>query len=348
MPPLSRPAGFVPWLAVLALGLAILPEVQAHGVVEAQELEVHVLNDEGSDVIESYGGYDITDVLLGSAYLPEHGDRVYARIELYGLIEPQNALMPWTVRVHYDGPGGPGTHFLSTSDGATFEHDFLQLDWEFDEEERSLHVQRAYLTSGGPVPGQPVHNLRVESFWGDDLRDVAPGGIPVPGSGGALEYPDPTQIDGQGVLVEAPVPPGTDAYVGAITATREGTTYTLNVTNGLSLGGQHITLAPLDPEAPAWGLQIDVGQVVLAANGTGLLVVQAAPKDAAAGPLILQLTSDVGGRLALEVHADGSLWTRGASLLGPSPAQGPEESPAIAPLFAGLAALAAAGLRRRA
>ncbi len=345
MPATSR---FLSALAGLALAILLLvPAAQGHGVVEAQELEVHVLNDEGSDVIEMYGGYDITDVLLGSAHLSEQGDTVYVRLELYGLIQDQTALMPWTVRVTYDGPDGPGAHFLSTSDGANFEHDFLKMDWEFDEGERTLHVQRAYLTSGGPVPGQPVRNLRVESFWGEDLRDVAPGGIPAPGSNGALEYPDPTQIDGRGVLVETPVPPATDAYFGAVTATRAGTLYTLNVTNGLTLGGQHVVLSFLDPDTPVWTQRLDVAEQVLAANGTGTFVFEAAPQEASAMPVLMQLSSDVGGRLVLEVRPDSSVHARGEEVLQPSPPAQGEESPAPVAGLAALAVLGVAGLRRR-
>lgn len=335
-------------VAGLALAvLCLIPAAQGHGVVEAQELEVHVLDDEGSDAIEAYGGYDITDVLLGSAYLPEHGDTVYARIELYGLIQDQTAAMPWTVRVHYDGPDGPGMHFLSTSDGATFEHDFLQMDWEFEAEERSLHVQRAYLSSGGPVPGQPVRNLRIESFWGDDLRDVAPGGIPVPGSGGALEYPDPTQIDGEGVLVENPVPPATDAYFGAVAATRQGTTYTLNVSNGLTAGGQHVFLSFLEPDPAAWTQRLEVGEQVLAANGTGMFVFQAEPQGAGATPMLVQLSSDVGGRLVLEVRPDGSVHARGAELLSATSPVEANGAPTFAVGLAAVALLAVAAFRRK-
>lgn len=323
------------------LALAV-PSGLAHGVVEAQELEVHVLNDEGSDVIEAYGGYDITDILLGSAYVAGQGDLVYARLELYGLIEDQTALMPWTVRIFYDGPAGPGSHFLSTTDGANFEHDFLALEAEFETEERTLHVQRAYLTSGGPTPGQPITNLRVESYWGEDLRDVAPGGIPVPLAGGAVEYPDPTQIDGQGVLVEAPIPAPTDAYFGDVRAARNGTQYILNVTNGLTQGGQHVFLG-VELADPAWTTRFEKSEQVLGAGGTGVFAFTATPGPAA-GNLALRLTSDVGGRLDLELRPDGTLHARGQQLAEPLPP--PVPTPPVTFGLVAVALLAVVVLRR--
>lgn len=311
-----------PWilhvLGLAALCLAFAAPTQAHGVFEAQELEIHAINDEGSDAIELYGGYDITEVFVGSAYHEGYGDAVYVRLELYGLIEQQTALMPWSVRVSYETPNGPGEHTLSTTDGQTFTHDFVALQSEFDEAEHAVSIERAILSSGNPLPGEPLLNLHVESFWGNDLRDVAPGGIPAPGLGGAIEYPEPTAIEGQGRLVETPVPPTTDAYFGTPAATRDDATqplYNLNVPNGLRNGGQHMRLVPATN--PAWTLRLDTGEAVVAANGTAHFVFEARASAPDAAPLALEVRSDVGGRLVLLLQADGSLADGDQNLIGP-------------------------------
>lgn len=297
------------FIALLAL---LAPAAQAHGVFEAQELEIHVLNDEGSDVIEAYGGYDIQDAFLGSGYLPGLGDLVYVRLVLYGQFSPQTATMPWVVRVHYDSADGPQTHQLSTLDGQAFTHDFAGMDFEIEAAERTTHIHRAYLTKGAPVPGQPLTGLRVESFWGTDLRDVAPGGIPVPGSGGLLEYPEPTAIPGEGRLVDTPIPPGVGAYFGDLSAHRNDTQYDLNVPNALRSGGQHFHLSVLN--GTGWILDGFPAQAVVDANSSTTFQFTASPQFNDVAPLILQLTSDVGGRVDLTVTPDQKLHARGAEV----------------------------------
>lgn len=328
-------------LLALTLLLAALP-AQAHGVYEAQALEVHVLDDEGSDAIEAYGGYDIQDLFIGSQY--QNGtEGVYVRLELYGSHAQATATMPWRVEVHYLVDGKPYSHILSTTDGATFTHDFACLQAEFEAEEHTLHVQRAMLSNGAPRPGVPLDGLEVRSYWGTDLRDVAPGGIPVPGLGGAAEYPEPTAIAGEGRLVEHPVAAPVDAYFGAVTAQRNGTTLALSIANGLT-GGQHVHLAPL--AADGWTVAIEPGQRVLDGNATGEFLIDATPAPGAA-PLVLEALSDVGGRLLVELHEDGSVHARDAEVLAATPPAPAKESPG--PLFVatGLALLVAV-LRRRA
>ncbi|MEK6975461.1 MAG: hypothetical protein AABY18_03865 [Candidatus Thermoplasmatota archaeon] len=334
----------VPFLLLVGLALAA-PATQAHGTYEASELEIHVLDDEGSDTVEIYGGYDVQDAFLGSAYVEGLGPAVYVRLELYGAHAQHTAIMPWRVEVSYTYAGAAYVHSLSTTDGATFTHDFAGWQAEVEPAERTLHVQRAFLSQGAPVPGQPITDLTVRSFWGDDLRDVAPGGLPVPGTGGAAEYPDPTAIAGQGRLVETPVPSPVDAYFGAVTATRNGPAVALAVANGLSKGGQHIHLR-LPADAPGWTFANGTDQVILDANRTtGTLSFVATPADGA-GPAIIALEGDTGGWLELELRPDGSLHTRGVEVLGATPPEPPMESPSFTTL-ATLAGIVLVGLLRR-
>ena len=68
-------------------------------------------------------------------------------------------------------------------------------------------------------------DLKVESRYGDDLRDAAPGGIFVPGTNGAATYPDPTQLQGKGSLVEAPLAPDVGPDLGDVTGQPNGPRY---------------------------------------------------------------------------------------------------------------------------
>ncbi|MEA3189954.1 MAG: hypothetical protein QOD77_536 [Thermoplasmata archaeon] len=321
--------------ALLAILLLLaLPAAEGHNTYQAQELEVHVLNDEGSDAIEAYGGYDITEVFVGGAYVQGIGDALYFRIEAYGRMEDTNGAMPWSLKVRFRGAGEPVERTLTTADGATFESDFDAL--QFEVEDRDLHVQRAVvaLASVFLQPGDPIKDLVVESYFGDDLRDVAPGGIPVPGTGGALEYPDPTQIDGQGRLVEAPPAPSPEAYFGEVRATLAGANYTLEVDNALTAGGQHFFLRDCLCEAPGWEFAITKGAQEVAANGTATFTfhAQAGPEAAARE---LELISDVGGRLPMTLDPDGTLRVRDQSFAPP---------PAVpAPLPLAVVALGLAG-----
>ena len=335
--PLAR----TPLLLALAAALAV-PAAQAHGVAEAQGLEVHVLDDEGSDAIEFYGGYDIEDLFLGSAHA-NGTDQVYVRLVLYGEHAQQTSAMPWRVEVSYTVGGQPFMHTLSTTDGQTFTHDFGAMAYEYVAEEHELDVQRAFLTNGAPKPGEPLDGLTVRSYWGDDLRDVAPGGIPAPLTGGVAEVPEPTAIEGEGRLVEHPVPAPVDAYFGPVTAARNGTSVALAVANGLA-GGQHVHVAPVG-EAAGWTVTVTPDNQVLDGNATGVFAVEATPAEGAA-PLQLQLLSDVGGRLLVTLQPDGAVHARGAEVLAAAPPAPAKDSPGL-PLAGLLAAVLAALVARR-
>lgn len=313
-----------------------------HSTFEAQELEIHVINDEGSDMIEAYGGYDITEVYVGGIQI-EGRPALYFRIELYGQLEPHTTVQEWDTVVSFDSPVGPVVRGFVTADGQTFQSSFDAL--EIEVEGRDVHVQRAilFLDALEMSVGDPIRNLVVKTYYGDDPRDVAPGGIYVPGTGGALEYPDPTQIDGKGRLVEAPAVPDPGLYIGAIHAQREGYTYTLEVQNGLKKGAQHMILSMPNGETPTWNTTIHDGVQEMEANATGTFRFTAQPARPDSQDLKLWLATDVGGLVELAVHADGRL-TAGENVLLPRF----EEASAKAPgPWALVAILAAAIIVRR-
>lgn len=332
--------------ALAFLGVLLLaPPGTGHSVFEAQELELHVINDEGTDAIDAYGGYDITEVFLGGIH-HDGAPAMYLRIELYGGPDAVTGLVPWTVTARFTTPNGPAERFLSTLDGTTFVTDFDHLDVEVEGTDVRVHRAVVLLDAVGLAQGAALADLVVESRHGDDLRDIAPGRIPVPGTNGALLYDDPLQIDGQGRIIDAPAIPLSSQYVGDVRAHRDGTTYVVEVQNGLRLGGQHLFLRPASDD-PAWSVEVDVGAVELEANATGTFRVRAEPVEAAAEPLRLLILSDVGGRDEVEIHPNGAVTRGERTLLGAATAAVESPPATMGVALVALVALAVMHRRRR-
>lgn len=352
-----------PALALAAV-LALALPAAAHGTFEANELEVHLLSDEGSDAIESYGGYDIQDLFLGFAHDPAvgagaAGDGFYLRAELYGL--PGNTFGgpggEWTVAFTIGTPDGPLVRTLSTADGATFASDFDALLVEVEDAERSTHVHRAFVSfaSSGLQPGQPIGPFTVESRVAGDLRDVAPGGIPIPGTNGAAEYPEPTQIDGRGVLVESIPLQAPTGYVNVTGRAVGPGSFDLSIDSRLANGGQHVLVVPR--ATAGWSFEF-VGEPVRSLDPRGgfALAFNAVPGPPAGGsgeavalaPLELDVLTDVGGRSPVVVQPDGTLVQPDGVTVGPA-AEPPKESPGpgLALALLGLAVAGTLLARRR-
>lgn len=331
-------------LPALLLALVAVP-ADAHGTFEANELEVHLLNDEGSDAIEPYGGYDIQDLFIGFAHDPEvgagaAGEGFYLRLILYGL--PENsalgpvptgspAALPWTATVRFMTEVGPMERTLSTIDGQVLTSDFDALEYKVDRAERTTMVQRAFVAYGdaGLHPTGTLGGFRVETRVGDDLRDVAPGGIPVPGTNGAQEYPDPTQIDGQGVITPSVVMRNPDNYVVVSSVATAPGTYGLTIASALKQGGQHVMVQPVP--SPAWDVSFD-GDTMreVEANGTLATVLHATPKAGVAAEVLeVDVLTDVGGRSVLYVSPNGTLVLPDGAAVGPAPAPPAKESPPV-------------------
>lgn len=331
-----------PWSlpAAFALACALLPLASGHNVYEAQELETHLVNDEGSDVIEAYGGYDVQDVFAGFAYDPAVGaEGVYFRIELYG--DRAEASLPqgtanWSVEVHLKAGSVDSTHRLWTTDGKAFRSDFPSLLVEA--EGRDTHVRRAFLPYGadGLAAGANVTLVSVESRVDGDLRDRAPGGIPVPGTNGAQEYTDPTATDAKGRLQEGVLLKGADGYLKVAAQARPGGAFDVQVRSALKAGGQHVTVRgdPSSLEGETSG--------VLDPNGTLAFRI----RPAAGGNLTFDILTDLGGRTPLRVDAQGTLQGPGLKVQG-LPAEAPKESPAATALVVAALAGVALGMRRR-
>jgi hypothetical protein len=333
-------------LVALAFLLAAAVPANAHAVFEASELEIHVLNDEGSDVIEAYGGYDVQDLFVGFAHdatvgSGPAGDGFYVRLELYGLME-NSAPAPgqvWTVTVTIGTPAGPLQRTLSTSDGVTLTSDFQSLLYEIEAAERTTHVQRAFVSyeSANLAPGQAIGPFTVESRVGDDLRDIAPGGIPIPGTNGAATYPDPTQIDGRGELASSVILEAPTIYVQVKATPVAPGNFTIAVQSSLAAGEQHILVVPRADDGWTYALHGPTNAAV-PANGTLSFTLQAT-LPGGASPLELEVMTDVGGRYLVTLDGNGTLTLADGTTVE-APMAAAQESPA--PPLAALAALALA------
>jgi hypothetical protein len=339
-------------LLLAALTLALPAPAFAHGVFEASELELHVLSDEGTDSIEPYGGYDINELFVGFAHDPAigagpAGDGVYLRAEVYGL--PENgAPVPgqtWSLRFTFETPGGALERTISTTDAKTFTSDFDSLLAEVDAAERATHFQRAFISyeAAGLKPGDSIGSFKVESRVNGDLRDVAPGGIPVPGSNGAATFPDPLAIPGKGALAESVQLVGPEQYVKVALQPLPDGSFNVTLRSALTKGGQHVFVQPGATEG--WTYRLDgATSAPLAANGTLAFRLTATPANATA-PLRLDLLTDVGGRAELFLGTDGILRGPKGAVAFPAPPAA-VKSPAAGAALA-LVLLVGAAARRR-
>src|SRR6185295_18043927 len=72
-------------LSCLASLATLVPAAQAHGLVNAGELETLVVQDEASDAMtEGQLGYDLLQLYVGEAWVAGVGDGLYVHTVLYG------------------------------------------------------------------------------------------------------------------------------------------------------------------------------------------------------------------------------------------------------------------------
>lgn len=328
----------------LLLLVAVFPAV-AHNTYEAAELEIHLINDEGSDIIEAYGGYDIQDIFAGFSYdMATDADGVYLRAELYGARSesavPQDGV-EWSLTFHLEAGGQAFERTLRTTDGQTFTSDFDALQVEV--EERDTHVQRAFLRYGGPlVPGGNLTIVRVESRADGDLRDVAPGGIPVPGTNGAREYPEPRATGAKGLIQGTVALRNPDHYVRIAAEAEPAGAFRVTVTSALKAGEQHIIVRT----GETWGHRIE-GNLSAAVAANGSLTFRIIPPATAANETLrIDVITDVGGHSPVSLTPSGAL-VGPAGLLAQAIVPEPVESPSPAPLAILGLALVGFAFRRR-
>lgn len=363
-PQRTRDAPLRPVLAAaLALALALValaPPATAHSAAEPLSIEVKVLQDEGSDEFYWYDGYDLWYLLVREAYLVEEGrEGLMFRFELYGGFGPGPDAGPeGAERMVVDvglsaGPDDRSRWWrFSTTDDAEWEGNATihqvnvtedQLPWTGVTARLQAFVSYAELGAG---PGSEVGAFWMRSWADDDLRDVAPGGVPVPGTNGAAVAPSESGRPNETLALQGPV-----GYVD-LAVELDGWNVTVTAANPFEDQGQHVVVRTVP--TPGWDVSArGDGRLVASLDGGQQAVFEltARPAPDATEPLPLEIVTDVGGRERLYLGVDGGAdLTVGpdASALSvdpPAPAAG-EATPGPG-LWAAVAALAAALLLAR-
>lgn len=325
-------------LVLLAL-MALAPLAQAHGTVNAGELEILFLQDEASDFVTGASlGYDVVQVYIGEAHLPALGDGLYVHTILYGAPEGRPLLDgEHSIEFSFSTDNGSFVRTLATTDGTTFTSDFDDLQFEVGDGE--VEIQRAFIAyPDGIGPGTTLQSLVVVSRVGGEDRDVAPGGVFLPGSQGLVEVP---MGDSSQVVPSIPLR-GPIGYIEA-KLEADGTAFRITAHNPLKEGDQHVLLG-LPDSLNGWSINVnDGGEVKAGQNYTFTL--RASPGS---GPLDFDLLTDIGGRIPLQLAKDGDriVLSSPAQQANVAPVNVAQESPLG--LWLALAAVGVALVTRRA
>ncbi len=351
------------FLLLALLAAASAPFVAAHGGENAAETEVHLLEDEGDDSFYFTGGFDIYQVFLGEAHFPglgvgSAGDAVYFRTILYGNYaqRPANA-EEFRVVFRFSTPAGDVERFVATTDGKTLTTDFDHLEYELTADELVIERAGILFTNLSISPGDTINGFIVESSVDGDLRDRAPGGLFVPGSGGRVEVPaELYPVPGAGVITESVVLSGPVKYALATVTPRVDARNVVDVamTSLLTEGAQHAHVEvtggswKATPLGNATGGEIKAGETLT----VGLTLAPGVEPGEEVVPGRLDVYTDLGGRVSYILT-----WENGAPLVVPEGGEVPinilemvpvAETPGIGilPLIAGLGALALVARRR--
>lgn len=289
---------------LVVFGLSFLPAVDAHAAPDPLDNEVHLLADGGDDTYSLTGGLDLQDLFAREAwYRPREAEGVIFRMIVYGSATPGDIAGTLRLTLDWTALGGEGTLVLSSSDGLTYTAegaDLVEASMESDGNtvQGSIQIFVPY-DALGAAPGQAIEGFTWRSWVGEDLRDVAPGGRPVPGSQGQVEVPEEsTEVTPALVLA------GPRGYTRS-TARLEDDVVVVDVQNLITTTGQHI-LVELPDEATGWtlGEPQPAGAAVAAGEHPGFRFTATA--DGEAPPLTIHVTSDLGGREALVIQSPGS------------------------------------------
>jgi hypothetical protein len=287
-PPIVRLSVF----ALAGIALACLsPLAQAHGLVNAGELETLFIQDEASDIMtEGKLGYDLLQIYVGEAFVPGTGDGLYLHTVLYGGAGDRPGVDgPQSVRFTFTTDKGTFMRTLNTTDGATFTSDFDSLVIVPGSGE--VEVQRAFVRyPAGIGPGAVLKSLKAESFVGGDLRDVAPGGMYLHG----VPIGEPGANSKQ--VVDSYTLRGPIGYLAVAQLSAGQGNFTFVAHNPLKKGDEHIML--LAPDANGWHAEIQ-GSGEVKAGGNVTFHVQLVPGS---GPFHLDLVTDIGGHMPLDAQ----------------------------------------------
>lgn len=344
------------WLVLVLSSLIasslVAPTVAGHAAPEPLANEVHVLEDDARDEFYWYDGYDLHHLHVREAYWESlNTTGLVFRFTLYGGFAPAGLADALHIDISATGPDGEGTARFSTPDdtnwtsehGAVLVSDVTQDDPPWTGVTARLQVLVPYSVFGAEV-GDEISDVTMRSYAGEDLRDIAPGGIFVPMTSGTGEVPQPESQR----LVDALELAGPSGYVDVELST-DGTNATLDVTNALD-NGQHVSVEPAP--TPGWNTSFaGPSQGSLEANDSTVFELDATPAPDATRPLPVHVVTDLGGHHVFYLGVNGTQIESGLTpaSVDVAPEQPANESPGLAPilLLAGLATLAVATRHRR-
>lgn len=223
--------------------LLVAPTIQAHASPDPLEVEEHLIDDDVDDSYGQYDGFDIQDVYVREASLDDLGDGLVFRIYLYGGFAEPAVASSLPLELDVTAAGSVHTLAVDTSDGTSWTGTSIveqEMEDENGQTQGYLQLFASYSALSVEV-GDAVGPFAVRTYADDDLRDIAPGGRPVPGTLGHVIVP------GDGVTVKDSITlEGAVGYTQSTLTTDNGQVR-VSVQNQIAVTGQHISLHVDDP-----------------------------------------------------------------------------------------------------
>ncbi len=329
---------------LLILGLILLaPMGQAHASPDPLEVEQHLLDDDIDDSYSQYDGFDIQDVYLREASFADRGDGVVVRVFLYGGFGPQAIASSLPLEVDITAGGSVHTLTASTSDGTTWTgSSILEQEMEDEDGQAQGYLQLfASYTDLGVNVGDTIGPFEVRTYADADLRDVAPGGRPVPGTNGEVMVPADDSTKKDSITLAGPT-----GYT-ETTITVMDNKVRVAIQNEIAAVGQHIMM---NVDAPTgWTINPTTFSPAVVEPGQHPAYIFDATAAAESGDATITIRTDLGGLEVLTLSA-GDVPATGSE---PTPAdpdpQEPDNVDTPMPLWTLVVALGAvaAAMRRR-
>lgn len=338
------------WPLLLALALLAVPLAQAHASPTPIDVDEHLLDDDTSDDYALYDGFDLQDLFVRESFVDGQEGLTF-RMIIYGGPAPASAASTFDIALDIDAAGTTHTYSWASSDGLTWTGDGTVLESSlemspveygqaFDVVSGSLQVF-VPLSELGVSLGDTVGPFAWRTSVDGDLRDVAPGGRPVPGTNGGQVLDGPSTIKAETLTLDGPI-----GYT-KTSVSRDGDAITLKVENLITVIGQHIVLEIPDPAG--WTIDRTNTNVEPVEPGTHPEFGFTATPTEGAEAFTFDVLSDLGGRETLTIAPPGGdsmpEHDHGDHDHGDGDAPAGEDSPS--PLWLVGAALAAAVIARR-
>lgn len=287
-------------VAVAAFALLLAPLVQGHASPDPLNVDQHLLADDTSDAYSAYDGFDLQDLYVREGHFDDQDGLVF-RMVIYGGFSPAKIASQLHLDMAITAAGTDSTFRISSSDGLAWDGDGKVLESSLEAEDDGAIAGALQwfipLADLGVGRNDTVGPFVWKNFADADLRDIAPGGTPIPGTNGAAELPE-TATGPSTVKKETITLQGTGGYT-ATSVKRAGETYEVAVENLITPIGQHIMLVL--PDAAGWTIdRVDTNAKVVEV-GQHPTFVFTGKADSTAKPFQIEVVTDLGGREVLTI-----------------------------------------------